>query len=239
MADLYSEFASDGLEPAPTFKTDLFEEAVGPHHPLALLPAGSFGMDGCVEVVLAARDRLANEGVPRLLLVGDLRSIPLRSGSVSRILSGSSLDHFADVRDLERGLCELARILATGGVLALTLDNPQNPLLWIRSRVADGIRRRAWIVPYFVGVTYGHARIRRRLESLGLEILDETALVHAPRFPALWLTRLVEARHPRLAKPLCRALRCAEILGRLPTRYLTGYYVAVRARKPARAGAGV
>lgn len=231
MSRIYEDLARYGT--GTVLKTDLFEEALGPQNPMARLPRGSFGMDGCLDIVRAARRQVHTEGRPCRLFVGDLRQVPLRSGSVEHILSGSSLDHFADRRDLDASLAELARILAPGGVLAITLDNPQNPLIWLRNRLSHRIRRRTRLTPFFVGATYGHRRLRGRLEAAGLTILAETAVVHAPRIAALWLTRVIEASPwPGLSRPLASALRASDALARLPTRFLTGHYVALHAAKP-------
>lgn len=231
MSDVYVRFV--GPEGTPVFKTDLFEEAVGPHAPLARLPTGSFGMDGSLEIARAARERLERDGLSMRVLVGDLRRIPLRTGSVSRILSGSSLDHFPDPRDLDAGILELARVLASGGALHLTLDNPRNPIIQLRNRLPERVRGRTRIVPFFVGATYGPRILRERLRAAGLRIRVETALVHAPRYLAVLLARLVEGRCGSApGRALARALRTTDALAGLPTRYLTGHYVAIHAEKP-------
>jgi hypothetical protein len=122
--------------------------------------------------------------------------------------------------------------LAPGGVLLLTLDNPQNPLIWLRNHLPYRLLSRLGLVPYFVGRTWSRRDARQQLESLGLEISDETAIAHAPRAPAIWLDSLSSRwRSTRLGHVLLRAYLAFECLERLPTRYLTGYYVAIRARR--------
>jgi SAM-dependent methyltransferase len=167
-------------------------------------------------------------------VVGDLRQIPLRAGSVARILAGSSLDHFARQGDLDTGLAEIARILAPGGVVVITLDNPRNPLVWLRNHLPYAWLHRIGLVPYYVGHTYGPRQARARIEALGLRVTEVTAVAHVPRAPAIWLA----AAAGRLARPeraagLARTFARFESLESWPTRYWTGYYVALAARKPA------
>ena len=96
MKEVYGRLARRWFEAAPAgprLKTDLFEEAICPQHPMADFPAGSLGMDGSISVVAAARHNLDAARETRLL-VGDLRRSPIRPGTLGSILSGSSLDHF-------------------------------------------------------------------------------------------------------------------------------------------------
>ncbi len=213
-------------------KTDLFEEAVTHHNLLAELGVRRIGLDVSPAVVRAARARFLGEGRSPHFVVGDLRRIPLHSGSMTRILAGSSLDHFAVRADLDTGLAELARVLAPGGVMVVTLDNPHNPLIWLRNHLPFAWLKRIGLVPYFVGHTLGRDEVLSRLAVLGLDAIAIGAVAHAPRAPAIWLARLAE-RHPRLrsSSRLDRLLWAFEALGRWPTRYWTGYYVAIVARK--------
>jgi SAM-dependent methyltransferase len=237
MKEVYCRLARRWFESAPPglrLKTDLFEEAIGRQHPMAEFPEGSLGLDGSISVVAKARVHLAAAGEYHLL-VSDLRQSPIRPGSLSTILSGSSLDHFESERDLSAGLAEVAAGLAAGGILVLTLDNPQNPVIWARNRLPFHWLHRLGLVPYFVGRTWSRDQARSSLESLGMEVIEETAIVHAPRAPAIWLDTLTRRwRGERLGRALVRAYLACECLARLPTRYLTGYYVAIRARQPDR-----
>jgi len=215
-----------------SLKTDLFEEAVSPHHLLTDIGAGSVGIDNSFEVVRAARDRLAEEGRERLFLVGDLRKIPLRSGIIKNIFSGSSLDHFENGAEIAESLAELERILATGGTMVITFDNPHNPIVWLRNRLPFAWLNRLGLVPYYVGATCGRKEARERLEALGLKVVSMTAVAHAPRVGAIWLTAIAERMGwSGLEAMLGRVLDRFEIMEKWPTRYLTGYYLAIRAEK--------
>jgi len=215
-------------------KTDLFEEAITPYHLLTAIGPGSVGLDFAPATVAAARERLDREEGRRghLFVVADLRAIPLRAGTVARILAGSSLDHFETKVDIAKSLAELARVLSNDGVLVVTFDNPHNPVIWLRNRLPFSWLTRVGLVPYYVGQTYGRAEARAQLESLGFAVTNVTAVAHAVRAPSIWLVALAERLN---AAPLrafvARALNAFETLERWPTRYRTGYYLAFRAEK--------
>jgi SAM-dependent methyltransferase len=214
-------------------KTDLFEEAISSHYPISDLGEGSIGVDVSWSVVSSAQKSVSANGRYKFL-VADLRHIPLQSESVNNILSGSSLDHFSNESDLDRGLQELARILAPDGILILTMDNPQNPMIWIRNHLPFGFLNKMGIVPYYVGKTLGHEDLNSRLKSMGLSVSDVTAVAHAPRAPAIWAVKLSEFVGWK-TDWIQRALNAFETLENLPTRFFTGYYVALRAVKNGKA----
>ena len=214
-------------------KTDLFEEAVGADHLLTDLGTGSIGLDCSLSIACAARARVRRAAHGHGFVVGDLRDVPFRTGSIRRILAGSSHDHFADHRSLEAALAELTRILAPGGTLILTLDNPENPIVWVRNHLPFSWLNRIGLVPYFVGRTYGGRAARHVLESCGLVVTSATTVAHVPRAPAIWLAALARRTgRARLASALAHLLWSFEALERWPTRRWTGYYVALCARKP-------
>jgi SAM-dependent methyltransferase len=217
-------------------KTDLFEEAMSPHYPLADLGWDYIGVDISPGVVRTARERLVADGGRQGVVVGDLRALPFGSGSFDRILSGSSLDHFVDPEDLAASLTEVVRVLVDGGTLVLTLDNPHNPVLWLRARLPFGWLRRFGMVPYFVGETYTRAEGRRRLEALGMTVTHTTAVAHVPRILAVRASKWVERwGSPRVKFLFAKLLDRCERLERYGSRWWTGYYLAWRAEKRLRA----
>jgi SAM-dependent methyltransferase len=236
MRDVYVELMRRWLRSSrsgPGLKTDLFEEAVTDHELMSELGSGSIGLD-CSRAIAAMASARLRPHARTLCVVGDVRHIPLRAGAVARILAGSSLDHFSDERDIAVSLRELARVLAPGGTLVLTLDNPHNPLVWVRNHLPIAWLNRLRLVPYYVGATYGLAEGRRQLEAVGLVVTDVAAIAHAPRAPAIAIAALTgRLRSRRFAAWLLRGLRTFEMLGRWPSRYRTGYYLAFRADKPA------
>lgn len=232
MRQVYSRLIGQwfGQAPATCLKTDLFEEAISEEGPLQDLSPQALGMDGSFEVVNGARVNFSRRGAWPRLVVGDLRHIPLKNGALNGILSGSSLDHFADPAEIAISLAELRRILAPGGVLIITFDNPHNPVVWLRNHLPFRWLNRLGLVPYYVGPTYTRQQGLEHLTVLGFKVTQVTAVAHAPRVLAMALVRVAEAlRWPFLMKLVQSAMQAAEVLERLPTRYLTGYYLAFRA----------
>ena len=216
---------SDGI----ALKTDLFEEAVSAFAPLTDLGADCVGVDTSLKAVQDARHRLGPNA--HHLVVADLRHLPLRSGTVARILSGSSLDHFSRKEDIRKGLAELARISRQDGVLILTLDNPHNPIVALRNLLPHGVLRRVGLLPYHVGPTYTQRQACSALRGLAFSVTDCAYVAHAPRAPTIWLLSLLtHLGFHRLDEPIGRALARLEALERSKIRHRTGYYLALRAR---------
>ena len=235
MQAIYGAFLGGLAGPlrGPSLKTDLYEEAVAEHAPLLDLPEPRFGVDLSPGVVTAAREGLRARGGDATLVVADVRRLPFADGAFGFVLSGSTLDHFDDRRDLHAGLAELARVLAPGGTLALTLDNPHNPVLMARRSLGWLSRRR--LHPYFVGETLSLGEGAEALRALGLEVRRTSAIAHAPRDPAMRLARRLERRDGRERHDrLIERLMGFERLKHAPSRWRTGYYLAFEAVKRAR-----
>ncbi len=199
-------------------KTDLFEERSPQRALLAHLGSAAWiGSDLSPEVARAA----AHTGTAPSV-AADVRSLPFAAGAFDGILSTSTLDHFAHTDDIDASLVELRRILAPGGQLVLTLDNPGNPLVALRNALPDRVARRTGLVPFSVGATYDAADGRAALHRAGFEVLDTAHLLHAPhvvgtRLAALgWYERSVLPRLDRL-----RSTRVAPV---------SGHFVAFHAR---------
>jgi hypothetical protein len=70
------------------------------------------------------------------------------------------------------------------------------------------------------------------LKETGFEVLEVDAIMHCPRVLAVTIARWVEKHtSARVQQSFLRLLMGFEGLSRLPTRFLTGYFVAVKARK--------
>lgn len=236
MQQLYLELITkwiENFEQSPCLKTDLFEEAITEHNLLSLFPDDSVGLDCSLSISNAAYKRLTKNQKKVFIINADLRSIPLANKSIKHIFSGSSLDHFQNKLELEASLKELARILSSEGTLVLTLDNPHNPVVWLRNKLPFKLLNKLGLVPYYVGATLTRQELCKYLKNLGLEIQEITAISHVPRAPAIWLVSLLEKLGIKSIDTQVRKIFLYfEKLNLLPTRYLTGYYLAVKVIKP-------
>lgn len=227
--DLIRRWTRD-LEVSRVLKTDTFEEACGDDQILFdLFPNAPvvIGMDLAWTTLHNARIRCGNSGV--YFLVGDVRSLAVRSQSLDVIVSTSTLDHLDSTEDLSAALREFTRVLRPGGSVIVTVDNPQNPL-YAPLRWAS---RRGW-APFVLGYTVSLSGLVRSLEDVGLEVIATDTLIHNPRLIStllfLALRRLL-GRHADA--PIRALLKAFAALGHLPTRRFTACFVAACARKPA------
>lgn len=217
-------------------KTDLYEEAVSRH---SLIPSFAgrcehmVGSDVSFETARAAKQRMAGEGTGwRSIVVSDARHQAFKSDAFDEIVSNSTLDHFPDRKDIRQSLSELRRMLKPGGLLIITLDNPWNPVVFLRNRLPYRLLKRLGLIPYYMGVTCSRSQLIRALQSQGFRVEDSTAIVHSPRIIAIRAGRILEkVGRQRSEATFHKLLRALEGLERLPTRYVTGYYVAVKAVK--------
>jgi SAM-dependent methyltransferase len=209
-------------------KTDLFDEALtdGLRPFLAARSQAFVGIDLALVTIRAARSRS-----PGLLSsASDVRQLALREGCFDVVVSNSTLDHFETFDQVLPSLRELHRVLRPGGRLILTMDNRANPAVAIRNLVPFSILNRTGLVPYYVGASCGPRRLRSLLDQAGFDVLETTALMHSPRVLVVAGAAMLERYgSPRLRERVLRQLVKFERLGRWPTRYLTGYFVAVRA----------
>jgi 2-polyprenyl-3-methyl-5-hydroxy-6-metoxy-1,4-benzoquinol methylase len=225
---IISRWTRDSSPSARVLKTDLFEEAVseGLFGLMATRAHGVFGIDLSEPLVGEARSRH-----PELrAVVGDIRKSPFAEECFDMVISTSTLDHFATQEELRSSLKTLSRLLAAHGQLMLTLDNLANPVIAFRNLFPWKLLRRLGITPYCVGATCGPRRLRRYLEEAGLEVREMSAVLHVPRLPAVHLAARAD-RSTRTGATQClhRWMEKFEALEKLPTRYLTGYFIAVHA----------
>jgi SAM-dependent methyltransferase len=211
-------------------KTDLFEEAWRDGLLPSLRGSGDtvVGIDLSLGTARRARSRHAS-----LQAIGaDVRRLPFRGESFDVVVSNSTLDHFQSIDELQASVRELRRVLRPGGELLMTLDNGANPAVALRNALPYPLLRRLGIVPYYVGVTYTPAALRCQFADVGFEIRELQSVMHCPRMPAVWAARLLErfGRSSTRARFLA-ALMAFERLSSWPTRFLTGYFIAVRAVK--------
>jgi SAM-dependent methyltransferase len=215
----------DGLPASGrVLKTDLFEEAMGPDAFLGDLGKGGatiIGMDVSPAAASRARARFPACGV----IAADARTLPFADGCFALIVSPSTLDHFTEPGDLRVSLRELARVLAPGGRLIITLDNRQNifdPLLRFASRLG--------LVPYYLGRSYTVRELRHELEAAELVVSETTAILHNPRLTAVAAVALARKLNwPRFTRLVQYVILRAQSLEQWRWRYYTGSFVAAKA----------
>jgi SAM-dependent methyltransferase len=220
-----------------TLKTDLYDEAICAHDLFSLFAEGSVcmvGTDVSLETAQAASRRLKQTGRAQdLIAVSDARRQAFKAQVFDEILSNSTLDHFSHRGDLLASLAELHRILKPGGVLIITLDNPWNPVVWVRNRLPYRLLSRLGIIPYYMGVTLSPPELMDALESAGFRVADSTVIVHSPRILAIWAGSLIGKTKWKWMKAcFVSLLKAMEYTERLPIKSLTGYFVAAKAVKP-------
>lgn len=210
-------------------KTDLFDEAFGEglYGLLAVSAQHTTGIDISSATVAAAARRHAGLQAAQ----ADVRHLPFDDGTFDAIISNSTLDHFQRQGEIVAGLRELHRVLAEGGCLLLTLDNPANPAVALRNALPFGLLNRLGIVPYYVGATCGPGRLRAVLRTVGFEVLELGGLLHCPRMLAVGATRAFSHASLAAQRWLLRSLWAWERMAGWPSALVTGHYLAVSAVK--------
>jgi SAM-dependent methyltransferase len=211
-------------------KTDVFDELAATG--LAPLLAGRartvVGMDVSEEVLRGVAVTTLRR------LAADARRLPFPDACFDRVVSNSTLDHFGSVGELATALGEIARVLRPGGELLLTLDNLANPVVALRNALPARALLASGLIPYRMGASCGPTRLKQLALAAGLTPLELGTLLHCPRLPAVATARLLAGQDgPRTRRWFFGALGAWEALGRWPTRFLTGYFLTLRARRPA------
>ncbi len=115
----------------------------------------------------------------------------------------------------------------------MTLDNGMNPVIAARNAMPTRWRDASGLVPYEVGATCRRPRdLKALLDDAGFGVTELGAVLHCPRVIGVLVGNGVDRRGgERARRAYARALVCFEGLSRLPTRYLTGHFLAALARK--------
>lgn len=212
-------------------KTDLFDEAVsdGVCPAIARRADSVVGLDVSISVCAAA-----SRGCPDVFPASaDVRRLPFGDDSFDAVVSLSTLDHFEDPADVLAALREIHRVTAPGGTLILTLDNLANPVIAVRNALPYRLTHASGLVPYPVGRTFRPGVAKALASESGFEVIEQTAVMHAPRVLAVPLMRsFAGSQSNGAARTMLSAAMWFERLKPLPTRFLTGHFIAIRAVKP-------
>jgi SAM-dependent methyltransferase len=213
-------------------KTDLFDEAVSEGLYTLLAKHAKYVEAIDVSPVVLS---LASRKYPAMhTFAADVRNLSCESNSIDAVVSLSTLDHFDAPADIAAALSELHRVLKPGGRLILTLDNSANPIVAIRNLLPYKLTHGVGLAPYPAGFTYGPGALHRAVESAGFVIEESTTILHAPRVLAIPVVNALDRRGPIAMQSFAlRALMAFETLSILPTRKMTGHFIAVRATKKA------
>jgi SAM-dependent methyltransferase len=226
--------------PRRILKTDLFDEVASS----GLVPSLLVRAEEVVAIDVSPRVvAAAGAANPALLaLQADVRSLPFPDCSFDVVVSNSTLDHFASRAEVESALAEIFRVLEPGGHLVVSLDNPANPAVAARRAIPRTAFDLAWryhprlavrLLPERVAFTCGAGALGRLLRSTGFEVAATGRVLHAPRALAVVVADRIERRGGSGASAYLRLLARLERAGGLPTRTLTGHFVAAHAVRPA------
>jgi SAM-dependent methyltransferase len=122
-----------------------------------------------------ALHRLGSEGRAVASVVGASEAIPLKSGSVDLVLCVNCLEFVGDRASAFR---EVRRVLGKGGTAIVGVMNVQSP--WELTRRLKAPFVSASRSYYRRGRFFSSPELRARLESAGLEPVEEAFAVHFP-----------------------------------------------------------
>ncbi len=211
-------------------KTDLFDELVSEGiYPFLARRANHIF---CIDASLFALRTVQGWPAGPQQVGADVRSLPFANDAFDVIVSNSTLDHFSSADEIASSLCELHRVLRSGGHLIITLDNLVNPLIFLRNRLPFPFLYKLGIVPYYVGVTLTPGQLENMLKETGFEVLETESTLHCLRILAVRISNWIEKHLGQNGqKRYLRFLMVFEGLSRWPTRFLTGNFTAVKAIK--------
>lgn len=237
--EIYTDLMDRWMEGSPgglALKTDLYDEAISSHCLVPLCGERSehiIGIDVSFEVTRVAKKRMVKEWDGwQNVVCSDIRNLSLKSDSVDQIISNSTLDHFADKKDIIVSLKELWRIMKPGGKLIITLDNPSNPVVFLRNMLPYRLLKATGFIPFYIGETLSDDELINALEANGFTVSDKTSIIHSPRILAIWMGYILDRiGNEKIKIYFQRLLNVFERLEKSPMKYLTGYFIAAKAVK--------
>jgi SAM-dependent methyltransferase len=211
-------------------KTDLWDEAKNTRI-LAWASrqgARAYGVDISAPTVNQAR--AAFDRAPLHGAVADVRELPFCTASFDAIYSMGTIEH---VRDVERALEEMARVLRPGGRAIVGVPNRHDPFL--RPLVAAALQALG-LYAYGYEKSFSRRALRQMLERSGFTVVAETAILFIPG----WL-RMLDLACYSWCRPLAAVTGAlvwpfAFLDRHLPAVRRHGYLLATVAIKPDREG---
>ncbi len=212
-------------------KTDLHEEAAGPDQILLDGPkfeAPVYAIDISEGIARTALKRAHRMNMPSpYFLVADIRATPFKAHSFAMVVSNSTLDHLSP-QEVPEALAEIKRILDPGGTLVLTMNNFYNIFFLCSVKLGRFLRQ----IPY-PSYFYTPRELERLLIKIGFVVDSMSTTTHLPTPFYDILPRLNLAVGKVASDYLAKvAVRMARTLSRLPTRSLTGWFIAARCHRP-------
>lgn len=211
------------------FKTDLFDEYVsaGIFPFLRTKSKKIFGIDLSSSIAMGAQLKYPET----FLLSADILNLPFKNNMFDFVFSNSTIDHFENSGQIETSLVELYRVLKTDGAMILTMDNINNPAVALRNKMPF-LLYRIGILPYYVGVALRVNHLIQMLERIGFKVLDTCFIMHCPRIVCVAAASVMNKHASRKGQiRFLKILKAFERLNVLPTRSLTGCFIAVKAVK--------
>jgi ubiquinone/menaquinone biosynthesis C-methylase UbiE len=212
-----------------SLKTDIFDEFVcaGLYPCLQTKAKKSYGIDLSEIILKSTRSKYPEMS----LLAANVLSLPFIEDTFDLVISNSTIDHFEYNSQIKESLSELYRVLNKGGTIILTMDNLSNPVVALRNKMPV-LLNRIRVVPYYVGATLCLNQLIKIMELIGFNIIDKCFIMHCPRaicVAAAYFMKKYSSRKKQLG--FLKILRAFEHLSELPTKQLTGYFIAVKATK--------
>jgi SAM-dependent methyltransferase len=189
-ADNEQRLLSEHLPPLPglrVLKTDLWDEAKNTRILAWAADRGAhaFGIDISAPIIHHARAAFARDTSALRAAAADVRALPFRDASFDAIYSMGTIEHFDET---ERAVEEIARVLKPGGRAIVGVPNRHDPFL--RPLFAT-VLQAVGLYGYGYEKSYSRRALRQILESAGLTVVAETAIMFIPG----WLRMLDLACH--------------------------------------------
>jgi SAM-dependent methyltransferase len=209
------------------FKTDLWDEAKNTEILRWAADHGArpTGVDVSIDVVREA-GRVLSAHHPGFV-VGDVREIPFRTGSVDAVYSMGTIEHFDEYAQAVR---EIFRVLKPGGIAIIGVPNKLDPFL---RPLLVHVMNATGLYGYGMEKSFTPGALRQLLEAAGFRVKAQTGILFIPgwlRMAELWL----HARRSPLVRVTTPPIRLFAWLYRhVPAVRRHGYLTVCVGERPA------